>query len=128
MRAFPFLERVAACGSAAVLIAGCAANKPMVQQDRYNVDLSAYTAVRVVVDAAKEITPGEALDATSAELRRHFVEQLRASGKFLLAEEAPAADKALEARLTIASLRYVSGATRGMGMVVPIVGAVAGRS
>ncbi len=128
MRAFPFLQRVAACGSAALLIAGCAANKPMVQQDRYKVDLSAYTAIWVVVDAAKEITPGEALDATSAELRRHFVEQLRASGKFPVVEEAPAADKPLEARLTIASLRYVSGATRGMSMVVPIVGAVAGRS
>ena len=128
MRGLLFLQRAAACGSAALLIAGCAANKPIVQQDRYNVDLSAYTAVRVVVDAVKEITPGEALDATSAELRQHFVEQLRAAGKFLVVEEPPAAGQQLEARLTIASLNYVSGATRGVSMVVPIVGLAAGRS
>jgi hypothetical protein len=122
------LHRVARFALIALVIAGCAAPAPRIQQRQYKVDLSPYNALWVSVDASKDVATAEGLEITSVELRREFMDQLRARTTLPVLELAPAEGKAAEVRLTITALNYISGATRGMSMIVPIVGLAKGRS
>lgn len=107
---------------ASFVIAGCAAT-PAVQQVRpIEADLSRYAALHIVVDAPEHVRSKTGFDITSAELRREFMANVVASGKFAFVGTEKQPGRNLEARLTITDLNYVSGASRGG------IGILAGRA
>jgi hypothetical protein len=94
-------------------IAGCAAT-PTVQQVRpIEADLSQFTSLQVVMDAAQHVRSKPGYDITSAELQREFIANMAASGRYAYVGPDKQPGKCLEARLTITDLNYVSGAARG---------------
>jgi len=94
-----------------LLAAGCAAT-PMVD-DRVSADLTSYTMVQVMVEPDAMVRGAHGYDITAAELARQFIDNVRAGGKAAVPGPGFAEGTVLEAKLTIRSLSYVSGAGRG---------------
>ena len=111
MRKYRLLSSVVALAS--FVIAGCAATPTVQRVQSIDTDLSQYTAVQLVVDAPEHVRGKTGYDITSAELRREFMSNLAASGRFATVGTDAQPGKSLEARLTITDLNYVSGASRG---------------
>jgi hypothetical protein len=86
---------------------------PMVVRDHPGADLSQYTTIQVIVEPYQGGAVPDGFEGTSATFRREFSDNLRASGKFAVAETETQGGKTLEARLSIDALNYVHGAARG---------------
>lgn len=100
---------------AVLLIAGCAAAPPTIQQQQpITADLSRYRNVQVLLEAADDVRKESGYDSTSSELLRQFIGSVKSAGRYAFVGTEPPGDPALEARLKITELVYVSGATRVM--------------
>jgi hypothetical protein len=84
---------------------------PMVQS--YRADLSAYTAVQVIMESYAGAERPHGYELTADTLRRELIDNLMAAGKFTVVEKETPGGKTLEARVRIQELSYVSGAARG---------------
>ena len=106
----------------ALLFACCAATPNVREEGRTRGLSSRFSTVQVSVDAPETVRAKEGYNITAEVLQREFIEAVRASGKYSAVGTAAAGDRALEAKLTITELNYVSGAARGT------VGILAGRA
>jgi hypothetical protein len=106
----------AVLGVLILLAAGCAAT-PMVD-GRIAADLAPYTMVQVLVEPDPAVRGAHGYDVTAAELAQQFIDNVRAGGKAAVPGPGFAEGRVLEAKLTIRSLSYVSGAGRGMGGIM----------
>jgi len=96
----------------AIFLAGCAAAPTVTEQQRIGANLAEYQTVLVSVEAADEIRQRNGYDVTAKELVQQFMDNLAARGKSATTGAPSGGAKALEARLTITDLNYVSGAAR----------------
>ena len=101
-----------------VLFAGCAATPNVADQQPLRGDLSQYRAVQVSVDAAPEVRQKDGYDVTADELRQQFIANVQARGKYASVGTAANATQALDTRLTITDLNYVSGAARAAAGII----------
>jgi len=90
------------------LIAGCAVTPTIEQVRPIKVDLSLYRSIQVVVDARENIRRYRGYNFAATELRKAFIADVLASGKYASVGTEAQTGKSLEVSLTITDFFYVS--------------------
>ena len=97
---------------ASLIIAGCATTPTIGGVRPIDADLTKYKSLQIVVDAPAHIRGLAGYDIASAELQKEFTANIAASKEYAIVGTDVRPANALEARLTIMELNYVSSAAR----------------
>lgn len=105
-----------------VLASGCAVTPKVEEPHPVAQGLPRGGTVEAIVDAPDPIRQMEGYSSTSAALLEEFIANVKATNKYATVGAGELDEKALQARLTITALNYVSGASRAL------VGVMGGRA